>query len=374
MTLAASARRWLLATALMAGTMAAAGQADAAVRQHSATQSALVRIAVVRTGVVRAAVAGKPRPAGQSRGFELGAITTDLADFDKAVKYRASLRMLFLRWGSSIIPRKPIINDAKLGAEAVIELQPVHLSMIQVASGTDDQWLLDTLAPNLAAVGDPVTISFAPEMNGQWYPWGTTKTTPANYVLAWRHIHDVLAASPAGKLITWLWQPSAIHFSTPSPLPFWPGSKYVNEIGLDGYYVLPNDTFDVIFKQTIKLMRTVSNAPILVGETAVGATTGHLGPDIRNLFAGIREYHLLGLVWFNIAQHGGKYHQDWRLQDHPVGLRAFINQLAVVGHAGIPAFAPGGSGGGMSPAGPGASTMSFQITSFQITAGWSPAR
>jgi hypothetical protein len=351
MPLAAPAGRWLLAVALMAGTVAAAGPADAAIGQQSAA---------ARTGVVAAAAASKPQLAGLTRGFELGAITNDLVDFDKAIGYRANLRMLFLRWGSAIIPRDPIINDAKLGAEAVIELQPVHLTMTEIASGADDAWLLDVLAPNLAAIGDPITISFAPEMNGQWYPWGTTKTTPAEFVLAWQHIYDVLTASPAGKLITWLWQPSAIHFSTPSPLPFWPGSQYVNEIGLDGYYVLPNDTFDVIFEQTIKLMRTVSNAPILVGETAVGATTGHMRPDIRNLFAGIREYHLLGLVWFNIDQHGGKYHQDWRLQDHPPALATFVRQLASVGQASIPSIARRGS--------------SARTMSFQITAGWFLAR
>jgi Glycosyl hydrolase family 26 len=265
---------------------------------------------------------------GGGRPFVLGTVTKDLAGFDRAVHAKASLRMMFLRWKTPVFPQSIILRNASEQARTVIELQPRGLTMKQIAAGNGDAWLTSVFAPGIKAAGKGVVLSFAPEMNGQWYSYGFGRSKPADYVNAWRHVHNVLAASTAGPLITWLWQPSAIHFSTPSPVPWWPGSAYVDEIGLDGYYVLPQDNFQIIFAQTIKLVRALTSKPILVGETAIGATTGRAVADVRDLFAGIRKYHLLGLVWFNISQHAGKYHQDWRLQDHPSTLRAFIAALA----------------------------------------------
>ena len=39
----------------------------------------------------------------------------------------------------------------------------------------------------------PLYLRFAHEMNGGWFPWGvgTNGNGPADYVAAWRHIHDI---------------------------------------------------------------------------------------------------------------------------------------------------------------------------------------
>lgn len=310
-----SAVRSLLVTALLPVTVAA-GYQHSAIKHQSAAP-------VITISAAQRASNATPPP----KPLVLGAVTENLGAFDQAVRYKASLKVLFLPWGSAMFPKRAITWAAKRGAETVIELQPKHLTMTQIGDGAGDAWLRGVFVPGVAALGDAVTVSFASEMNGQWYAWGSGHSTPAEYVRAWRHIHDLLSGTRVGKLLTWLWQPSAIHFSTPSPKPWWPGSKYVNVIGLDGYYVLPNDTFKIIFLQTIKLMRSLTNTPIMIGETAVGPSTGHQVADIRNLFAGVRHYHLQGLVWFNISQDAGKYHQNWRLQNHPAELREFIAEL-----------------------------------------------
>jgi hypothetical protein len=48
---------------------------------------------------------------------------------------------------------------------------------------------------------------------------------------------------------------------------------------------------------------------------------------LPSLFAGIRRYHLIGLVWFDAAQHSGPYHQDWQLEGHPAAVAAFRRGL-----------------------------------------------
>ena len=49
---------------------------------------------------------------------------------------------------------------------------------------------------------------------------------------------------------------------------------------------------------------------------------------IQNLFAGMRQYQTLGLVWFDIAQHQGIYHQDWRIEDNRAATSAFRRSAA----------------------------------------------
>jgi hypothetical protein len=276
-------------------------------------------------------IADVPKLAGLPTGFVVGTVARDLGAFDRAIHQHASLRVMFMHMGSPYLPGRAIIENAKLGAETVLELQPKGVTLAQVAAGFEDSWLQNTFAPDVVALSRAVTLSFAPEMNGQWYAYGHGRATPADFIAAWQHIHSVVAATAAAPFVSWMWQPSAIHFTTPSPKPYWPGGQYVDEVGLDGYYIFPTDNFTTIFGKTLGLIRSLTNKPIIIGETAVGPLSARQSAAIQNLFAGIRRYHLAGLVWFNIPQNRGRYHQDWRLQDHPLALDTFIAQLAAAG-------------------------------------------
>ena len=55
----------------------------------------------------------------------------------------------------------------------------------------------------------PVILSFGHEMNGYWYTWGNTHTSPADFVDAWRHIVTLFRAEGAEN-VTWLWTINAI--------------------------------------------------------------------------------------------------------------------------------------------------------------------
>ena len=251
--------------------------------------------------------------------FVVGGVMVNITSFDTAIKEHVNIRMVFMNWGSTYFPAPKILNNAKMGAQTVLEIMPRNKSLLGIGnsgSTTYNSWLRNFLVPNIVKMGLPITISFGSEMNGPWYTWG--RSSPSLFVRAWRHIHSLLAGTKAGPLITWMWQPSAIHFNTPSPVPWWPGKSYVNIIGLDGYFVLPQDNLDVIFQKTINLMRAKTTVPIMVGETAIGWHTGHAILDMQRLFRGIRRFHLKGMVWFNLVQHSTSiYHEDWRIQDRP---------------------------------------------------------
>jgi hypothetical protein len=55
----------------------------------------------------------------------------------------------------------------------------------------------------------------------------------AEFVAAWRHIHDIFRAANATNVL-FLWNPDA-GSGSPSALPYWPGDAYVDWIGIDAY-------------------------------------------------------------------------------------------------------------------------------------------
>lgn len=282
-----------------------------------------------------------PRIARQSTaGLMLGVYTQDLAEFDQAVGHPAGLIVRYLHWGSAF-PAVPVVGAAGLHAETVLEIEPNQSgrpTATQIAQGKGDAWLRH-FGVSIAGYGDPVVISFEPEMNGLWHqrPW---HEDARSYVAAFRHIHTVLSRTAASSLITWLWQPSAIHIHTPNPMPWWPGSKYVDVVGLDGYYYFPSDTFSGIFAKTISLVRHRTKLPILVGETAVGPQSKHQAWGIRNLFSGVGQYGLIGLIWYDQRQNGLPYHQDWRLEDTHAAMASFRSELNAHKLATFPTIGP----------------------------------
>ncbi len=202
----------------------------------------------------------------------------------------------------------------------MIQIQPRNVSLAAIAAGRDDAWLA-RYAAHCRDYGHPVVIGFGHEMNGSWYSWGAGRQSAATFVAAWRHIVGVFRGAGAGN-VTWLW---AIHRdgNAKALRPWWPGRSYVTWVGIDGYEETPSSTFGSLFGSAVRAIRTFTQAPILLSETAVGPQTHHQARDIRQLFAGIRRQHLLGLIWFDIAQHDGLYHQDWRLEDNKAALAAF---------------------------------------------------
>jgi mannan endo-1,4-beta-mannosidase len=206
------------------------------------------------------------------------------------------------------------------GAYTFVEMEPDNVSVTSIAAGGQDGYLR-SYAQAVRTFGHPVLLSFGHEMNGTWYTWGNGHVAPATFVAAWRHVVDVFREAGATN-VTWVWVINAID-GTHGPLrPWWPGSAWVNWVGIDGYYYTFGNSFDSVFGQTIAEVRTFSNAPVMISETAVG-TTADRETQIKGLIAGARTEHATALVWFDSPQSLGLYHQNWRLEDDPAALAAF---------------------------------------------------
>jgi len=205
------------------------------------------------------------------------------------------------------------------GAEPFVQIEPVGVTLKSIIAGHSDTYLR-SYAASVRRYGHQVILSFAAEMNGSWYSWGSGHTRPRVFVAAWRHVVKVFRKAGARNVL-WLWTVNSTNASAAPLKRWWPGSRYVNVVGIDGYYYRPTDTFRSVFGITIAEIRTFTRTPILVSETATGPAAGP--SKITSLFAGVRKDHLLGLVWFDQAQHHGIFHQDWRLEDSPAALAAF---------------------------------------------------
>jgi mannan endo-1,4-beta-mannosidase len=202
------------------------------------------------------------------------------------------------------------------GGVPLVQMDPENISIAAIASGTYDSYL-SAYAEAIRAYHRPVVLSFGHEMNGYWYSWGYKHTSATVFVAAWRHIVALFRAVGA-RNVSWMWTVNTIHSraNVPNPRRWWPGSAYVNWVGIDGYYFNPASTFAPLFGPTIAAVRAFTSDPILIGETAAGGSGQ--AAKIADLFSGTRLYGLLGFVWFDSDVHS----QDWRVTS-PASIAAF---------------------------------------------------
>lgn len=214
-------------------------------------------------------------------------------------------------------------------AAVLVQMQPWSTPLTQIAAGRYDGYLR-SYAREVRIFRRPVVIGFGHEMNGNWYPWGHGHQAAAAFVAAWRHIVTVFRSQGA-RNVRWLWTVSSSVPPGRSLRAYWPGKRYVTWVGIDGYYEQRGSRFGQVFGRMIRQLRTFTAAPILLSEAAIGQVAGQ-ARMMANLYAGIRRYHLLGLVWFDVAQQGGPAHQNWRLEGHPAAAAAFHHDIALLLH------------------------------------------
>jgi len=219
--------------------------------------------------------------------------------FTKAIGTRPDVVMYYSGWYVPF-PTKFATTVANEGAAPLVQMDPSGVKIAAIASGQYDGYLSE-YAEAVRAYGHPVILSFGHEMNGDWYSWGYKNTSPAVFVAAWRHIVKLFRALGADN-VTWLWTVNIIndtpHGMIPRPAKWWPGSSYVNWVGIDGYYLKSSWKFAPLFGPTISAVRALTLDPILIAETGAVPAAGQPA-KITDLFGGIRQYGLLGFVWFD---------------------------------------------------------------------------
>src|ERR1700759_1757700 len=222
-----------------------------------------------------------------------------VSSFRKASGTSPDLVMYYSGWYESF--QTAFVKKAAAdGAVPLIQIDPTGINVASIASGKYDGYL-SSYAVAVKAYHGPIVLGFGHEMNGSWSSWGYTHTSPETFVKDWQHIVKVFRALGATN-VTWMWTVNIINDTQqgqiPSPKAWWPGSAYVNWVGIDGYYLKPNWQFAPLFGPTIAAVRELTSAPILIGETG-GVPQAGQAAKAAAMFAGVKAYGLLGLVYFD---------------------------------------------------------------------------
>jgi mannan endo-1,4-beta-mannosidase len=207
-----------------------------------------------------------------------------------------------------------------LGDLPLIQLNPRHLSVAQIAAGRYDG-MIRRYADSVRDFRCRVVISFGHEMNGWWYTWGEPWTRPATFVAAWRRIHGIFAAEGATNVI-WSWDPShQYRYRATMASRWYPGDAYVDWVGIDGY-LGEGQTVAQVFGTQLRDIRRITSKPVYFAETGVAGGPGQSW-QIAALFSALKKYNLVGLVWFDLNRK-----RPWRLEGRPAGLTAYRKAVA----------------------------------------------
>jgi hypothetical protein len=219
-------------------------------------------------------------------------------------------------------------GTASTGALPLDSWGPAGTDLARIVSGLDDAYLI-SFADQVRKFRGPLALTLGHEMNAPWSGWWGRKgpTDPHLFVAAWRHVHEIFARRAAHNVI-WVWTVNIEAGGAVPPAPYYPGARYVDWLGVDGYFHpgLPT-TFDALFGPTLADLRSHYAQPILIVET--GAQHTRLRPgEIQSAFRSVSTApDLIGFIWFDydlLSTEG----VDWRLDGDPSSVAVYRRDAA----------------------------------------------
>jgi mannan endo-1,4-beta-mannosidase len=264
---------------------------------------------------------------------------TQLDRFTKAVGHQPSVYEFAQGWAVNQFDRSAIDKVANRGMLPLISWEPwdyQHRSTIESRAGDQPAYSLSHIingdydgyirswAKGVKSLPYTIALRFAHEMNGFWYPWGvlTNGNSVGEYVRAWRHVHDIFTRIGA-KNVIWVWSPNIIWNDSTNLAELYPGNRYVDWIGLSGYYGTPGTldykSFNATFARTIAKLRKFTSKPLVITETGATNVSGLMAHWITQMFRQLPAHtEIIGVIWFEAFRV-----IDWQVADHPAAASAF---------------------------------------------------
>ncbi len=268
-----------------------------------------------------------------------GTTVTELNNVASIVGERPSIVMSFHSFGEPA-PLEQLDTIYNFGATPMITWEPwlpnngpAHSAspLQRLKAGEYDAYLREW-GSALAKWGHPILLRFGHEMNENWYPWGrgNSTNTPADFIDAWRHVHDVLAGGGADNVV-WVWSPNAPKCPSDQIAEYYPGQKYVDVVSLDGYnwgtskpwsgWTNPEDIFGLGLQQ----LRTLApDKPVIIGETSSSEDGGSKAAWNRSLVSYLlAQPDILAFIWFDMQKEA-----DWRLDSSQESVKSISEALS----------------------------------------------
>lgn len=261
-----------------------------------------------------------------------------VAQFERDAGKHVAVVQWYQQWagGSAFDPSLPAAVAAH-GSMPMITWEPWDPSagvnqpafaLSAILAGNYDAYIRGW-AHGLAAYGQPVLLRFAHEMNGTWYPWagGVNGNTAAQYVAAWRHVHDLFVAAGATN-VRWVWSPNVAWNAASAFAPYYPGDGYVDWLGLDGYNWGGGNwqSFAQVFGASYQSVTALSAKPLMIAETASAEAGGSKAQWITDAFGTeipAKYPRIQAVLWFNQNKE-----TDWRIESSTTAQRAFAKAVS----------------------------------------------
>jgi Glycosyl hydrolase family 26 len=308
-----------------------------------------------------AAVIQAPASTGSAAPILFGVATpggpSSLADLDAFERHAGKRVGLYLYYKSFAYGRfEPVQADAirARGALPAITWEPWEptgtanqppYALQRVTSGAYDDYIRQW-ATDIKRWRHPLLLRFAHEMNGDWYPWceGVNGNRPGDYVAAWRHVRRIFGSVGATNA-SWVWNPYVRLPGSALLGSFYPGDRYVDCVGLDGYNWGSTragsswQSFTETFEASMAELRDITDKPLVIGEVATTEVGGDKAAWIKDFFGCLkRNPAIRAFVWFNFEKES-----DWRIESSAAATAAFAAGISDPRFGGRPehALAPG---------------------------------
>ena len=267
---------------------------------------------------------------------------TALDQYDAAAGHRPSVVQWYVEWqGAQPFPtatadyvrsrnQTPMLTWESWDWNGTAS-QPAY-SDASITAGNYDSYITNW-AQSAKAFGTTVYLRWGAEMNGNWNPWdpGVNGNTAADYVAAWRHIHNIFTAVGAAN-VRWLWTPITQYTGSTPLASVYPGDAYVDMVGVDGYNwgtTKPTtswQSFSQVFDPTITGITALTSKPLWITEVASTEVGGDKAAWITDMMHTIAvDPRIQGFVWFDANKE-----TDWRINSSPAAQQAFAQGLSTL--------------------------------------------
>ena len=262
--------------------------------------------------------------AGMQWGAYVGDGQKDLSNFEALVGKPVNILATFASWQDTF-PLNYKQTIGAVGKTLVIFWEP-DFGYNQIVNGSHDAFITQ-FAADAKSYGYPIILVPFDEMNLNEEAWGygINGNTAANFISAWRHIHDLFAQDSNVKFGIAYNNVSIPNVSGNQFGDYYPGDSYVDYVGVDGFnFENPSVSFINTFNSAINTLESY-NKPIYIfslgsAEASDKATwiTKGLGTDLKNYA------NIAGWIWFN--KNDGS-NQNWLVNSNPAALTAFKSVL-----------------------------------------------
>jgi hypothetical protein len=246
---------------------------------------------------------------------------------------------------------------------------PDQYSLTSIIAGQHDAYI-DQWGAKARAFGRPMIVSFANEMNGEWFPWsgklyggdhvlpGTTPERyqgPETFKQAYRHVVDRVRAQGATNV---QWVLHLMNYSLPQEewnlaAQYYPGPDYCDWLGFSLYGAQTADDewapfFPLLDWPYEEMRRLDPTKPVMICEWGVGEFPGKGSKAdwIRDGFRLLRDAkypHIKACIyWHERWQNDDSRYSNLRVNSTPESLAAYRQGVAHPAYLGTPLFVPAG--------------------------------